>query len=108
MATARPKGVPLTHHNLVAIGLILTIEPVPVVPVWISGTYEAMPRGQRRLRRHPVTITFGESIDADTLRYRGEGREPYERISAALHDRVAELGRVSRNCREQPRSHAMS
>jgi len=77
------------------------------VPVWISGTYEAMPRGQRRLRRHPITITFGKPIDADTLRYRGEGSEPYERISATVHDYVAELGGVSRDGREQPRANAM-
>jgi long-chain acyl-CoA synthetase len=73
------------------IGLILTVHPVPVVPVWIAGTYEAMPRGQRRLRRHPVTVTFGKPIAVGTLLFQGKGREPYERISAALHDCVAEL-----------------
>jgi long-chain acyl-CoA synthetase len=78
------------------IGLILTVQPVPVVPVWISGTYEAMPRGQRRLRRHPITITFGKPVDVETLRATGTGREPYERISTALHDCVAELGRMQR------------
>ena len=74
------------------IGLILTVHPVPVVPVWIAGSYEAMPRGQRRLRRHPITVTFGKPIDVETLRSREETGEPYERISAALHDCVAELG----------------
>ena len=75
------------------IGLILTVHPVPVVPVWIAGTYEALPRGQRRLRRHPITVTFGKPVDVETLRCRGDGAEPYERITAALHNCVAELGK---------------
>jgi long-chain acyl-CoA synthetase len=74
------------------IGLILRVMPVPVVPVWIAGTYEAMPRGQRRLRRHSISITFGPPVDVATLVQRGEGAEPQDRIATALHDCVAELG----------------
>ena len=97
------------------IGLILTVQPVPVIPVWISGTYEAMPRGQRRLRRHPITITFGKPVEVETLRSTGTGREPYERITTALHDCVAELGgmrteryeQVHANAREQVRRYEL-
>ena len=74
------------------IGLILRVIPVPVVPVWIAGTYEAMPRGQGRVRRHPISLTFGPPINVATLVQRGAGTEPQDRIATALHDCVAELG----------------
>jgi long-chain acyl-CoA synthetase len=80
------------HPFRSGIGLILRVIPVPVVPVWIAGTYEAMPRGQRRLRLHPISITFGPPIDVATLIQRGAGAEPQDRIASALHDCVAELG----------------
>lgn len=74
------------------IGLILRVISVPVVPVWIAGTYEAMPRGQRRLQLHPISIIFGPPIDVATLIQRGKGTESQDRIASALHDCVAELG----------------
>lgn len=89
------------------IGLILRVIPVPVVPVWIAGTYEAMPRGQRRLRRHPITIMFGPPMDVATLVQRGAGPEPQDRIATALHDGVAELGgHYVREEKLRPHSHA--
>jgi long-chain acyl-CoA synthetase len=35
---------------------------VPVVPVGIIGTYEALPRGGYLVRPHPVTIRFGQPL----------------------------------------------
>jgi len=35
----------------------------PLIPVGVSGTAEAMPRGSRVPRRTSVTVRFGEAID---------------------------------------------
>lgn len=74
------------------IGLILTVQPVPVIPVWIAGAREALPPGQWRPRRHTISVTFGQQVEAHILQRLGEGDEPYERMTTALRDCVAELG----------------
>ena len=71
------------------VGMLLNHYPVPVVPVFIRGTYEAMPRGSFLRRLEQVTVTFGEPLaphdfDGDT------GSQ--EQIVRAVHERVAALG----------------
>lgn len=73
------------------IGLTLRAHPVPVVPVRLSGTYEAMPYGQWWPRLHPITVTFGQPISPDEfLRICTDDQSP-ECIADALHDQVASL-----------------
>ena len=35
---------------------------LPVVPIYVSGTYEAMPVGRGWPRKHPVSVRFGTPI----------------------------------------------
>ena len=74
------------------IGLVLTAHPVPVIPVRIEGTYEALPRNARWPRRGRIRVTFGTALDPRELGADGTGSDRYRRIAAALHDRVEELG----------------
>jgi long-chain acyl-CoA synthetase len=74
------------------IGLLVAAYPVPIIPVWIRGTFEALPTGDRWPRRRPVTILFGEPIDPAILDSPESGADRYQRIAATLHDRVALLG----------------
>jgi long-chain acyl-CoA synthetase len=74
------------------IGMLLNHFRAPVVPMFIHGTYEAMPRGKFLRRLEKITVVFGEPLDVDELEQQGEGEEPQGRITQALHDRVAELG----------------
>ena len=74
------------------IGMLLNHFRAPVVPVFIHGTYEAMPRGKFLQRLEKITVVFGKPLDVDELEQQGEGEEPQGRITQALHDRVAELG----------------
>jgi long-chain acyl-CoA synthetase len=69
------------------VGMLLSYYPVPVVPVFIRGTYEAMPRGRFVRRLEKVTVTFGEAVDP-----LDEVSRSQEQILDALHERVAELG----------------
>lgn len=68
------------------IGVLLRAQPVPAVPVWIAGTYEALPRGTRWPHLHPITVTFGEPLIPEDLE-----AQPTPRIAKALHERVAAL-----------------
>jgi long-chain acyl-CoA synthetase len=71
------------------VGMLLDHYPVPVVPAFIRGTYEAMPRGSFLHRLEKLTVTFGEPVDPVGL---DEGSRSQEQIVAVLHERVAELG----------------
>jgi long-chain acyl-CoA synthetase len=76
------------------VGLLLAHYRVPVIPVLIQGTYQALPPG-RRLPRvgQRITITFGEPLHADKLAQEGAGEHPYDRIAHALHEHMATLAR---------------
>ena len=50
------------HGFLPGIGLLLERTGVPAVPVWIEGTFEAWPPGQRLPRPHPVSIRIGTPV----------------------------------------------
>ena len=43
-------------------GMVASLAGVPVVPVYIAGAFDAMPRGTRRVRFVRVTVEYGEPI----------------------------------------------
>ena len=59
------------------------------MPVFIRGTYEAMPRGRFLRRLENVTVTFGEPFDPRGLEEKAGTRE---HVVEALRGRVLELG----------------
>lgn len=73
------------------IGLILTAQPQPIVPVRISGSFEALPIGSWWPRRGRIQVVFGEVVDPHTLAGQSEGTDRYRQMAAALHDHVAAL-----------------
>ena len=75
------------------IGKLLTDVSAPVVPAYISGTFEAMPRGRRWPRRRPIRVVFGDPVTVDALEAAGTGESREERIADALRDKVAALAR---------------
>jgi long-chain acyl-CoA synthetase len=74
------------------IGMLLHSFPVPVVPVFIRGTHEAMPPGKSWPRPNKVTVIFGKPLDPHELEQQGEGAQPQDRIVQALYEHVAKLG----------------
>ncbi|MBI1849362.1 MAG: AMP-binding protein [Planctomycetes bacterium] len=79
------------------VGLLLERFAIPVVPVFIRGTLEAMPRGAKFPRFRRVTVEFGDPIDARALAAAGIGANSANRIARALHDTVARLGGVAKS-----------
>jgi 1-acyl-sn-glycerol-3-phosphate acyltransferase len=66
----------------------------PVLPAYIDGTFEAMPRTRRLPRPAPVRVIFGAPIPVAELEARGHGKSPEERVCTALRDAVAAVGSV--------------
>lgn len=68
-------------------GMLAARSEAPVVPVYIRGTGQALPRGSRFPRPARVTVAFGPP-----LRFRrGRGREHYQRITDEI---MAAIGRL--------------
>ncbi|MFA6561729.1 MAG: AMP-binding protein [Verrucomicrobiia bacterium] len=75
------------------IGILLHRIQVPVVPVFIHGSHDALPVGRALPRLKQITIIFGKPIDPRELERQGTGAEPHERVAQELHKRVTALGR---------------
>jgi long-chain acyl-CoA synthetase len=73
------------------LGMLLNRFPVPVVPVFIRGTHEAMPPGKVWPRLGKIVVVFGKPLDPRELDKQGEGKQPQDRIVQALYEHVVEL-----------------
>jgi len=74
------------------IGLMMMAQPAPLIPVWIEGSFEALPTGAWWPRRRAIKVVFGEVLDVDRFAGLEAGSERYRGIATALHDHVAALG----------------
>ena len=75
------------------IGMLLERYPVPVIPVAIIGTYQAMPPGSKWPKFITLTVRFGQPQDPRQLVDRAGADEPgYQAIAQRLHQEVARLG----------------
>lgn len=73
------------------VGFLVARARVPVVPAWLRGTREALPKGARWPRFRPVAVEYGRPITPDEIAAEGAGREAYERIAALIMARIAAL-----------------
>ncbi len=73
------------------IGFLAARSNAYVVPVYIQGTYEALPRGARWFRRQPVKVFYGEGfIPAEDTSLMGEAN-PYKAVSQKIMSEIARL-----------------
>jgi len=72
------------------IGMIVAKTGAPLVPVKISGSHEAFPRGSRCPRPRFVTVSIGKALSFD---FDGEGRDFYQNASDRVLDAVAAVKR---------------
>jgi long-chain acyl-CoA synthetase len=77
---------------LPGIGQLLLRSNAVVVPVYIGGAFEALPRGRRIPRLHPITVVFGAPTRAASLLAEWSDGSEEERIAAALRQHVRRLG----------------
>jgi len=75
------------------IGMIVAKAEVPVLPVRLFGAEHALPRGAKRVKRHPVTLVVGEPIDfGELLKDPSMGaKERYQEISDRIMRAIAAL-----------------
>jgi 1-acyl-sn-glycerol-3-phosphate acyltransferase len=92
-----PEGERSFDGNLLpglpGIGLIVVKSGVPVIPVRLFGTHEALPRGGKCLHPAEITLVCGTPWRCDPSQYDCEGKELYQRVSKDIMQRIAELHR---------------
>lgn len=84
-----PDGV--MQESEPGVGLIITKTNVPVIPVRIFGTYEALPREATFPQPSEVTVVIGKAWHYDATRYTETGKALYQRISSELLAEIAAL-----------------
>ncbi len=93
-----PEGTRTKDGNLKrpkpGAGFIAAKAAVPIVPAYVQGSFAALPRGIKTLKRHPVKVYIGRPLDFGKL-YAGNNinRDVYQRISDDIMERIAELKR---------------
>lgn len=76
------------------IGALLERQPMPVVPTVVSGTFQAMPPGQRLPRPQRVHVRFGPAIPAEELQ--PDREDGHDTVAEALRGRIADLQKEAR------------
>ena len=75
------------------LGVIVAETQCPVIPTYISGTYQVLPMGANWLRLYPVAVHFGEPMKFSPSSW-PRPREFYSFVSSSVMTRIAELGQV--------------
>ncbi|NQU94960.1 MAG: 1-acyl-sn-glycerol-3-phosphate acyltransferase [Candidatus Omnitrophica bacterium] len=73
------------------IGLLVAKAGVPVIPVYLSGTAGALPRGARVPRLHKVTAKIGKKIDLNEILQIHEKKKMYGAIGEKVMDAISRL-----------------
>jgi 1-acyl-sn-glycerol-3-phosphate acyltransferase len=71
-------------------GMLAVLSGAQVVPVYVSGSGRAWPRGQRLPRPAKVRVTFGPALKFE----RGEGSAKKEKYEAASREMMSAIARL--------------
>lgn len=86
------------------IGILLKDKDIPVVPVYLDGTRQALAPGAYFPTPTKIKVWFGEPVKPAQLLKEGIGDSPQERIANALYDRVLELEKKAKGDQSKSKS----
>jgi len=86
--TRGPEGV--LRPARAGAGMLAVVSGAPVVPVYVSGSGRAWPKGARFPRPARVTVAFGEPFRVEAKRG-GDRREQYEAAGRSMMAAIARL-----------------
>ena len=90
-----PEGTRSTDGQMHAakggIGFLVAKGDAPVVPIHITGTFQAFPKGSSQFRPSRVTARIGTPIAPEEIRAAMPVKGDYEAVGALIMRRIAEL-----------------
>jgi 1-acyl-sn-glycerol-3-phosphate acyltransferase len=72
-------------------GMLAVLGGAPVIPVYISGSGRAWPRGRRFPRRARVTVTFGPPMPVTIGKKTASRKDDYEAVSRQMMAAIEDL-----------------
>ena len=79
------------HDAKGGIGFLVAKGDVPVVPLHITGTFQAFPKGSSKFRPSRVTARIGKPITPEEIRAAMPVKGDYEAVGALIMRRIREL-----------------
>ena len=75
------------------VGILAVEMGVPVVPAYIRGAFEALPRTALLPRFTKISVTFGKPLSAKDIDFskKPEGMDDYQYFASVLREKVREL-----------------
>lgn len=90
-----PEGTRAKDKNLrpakPGTGFIVSKAMVPVIPAYVHGSFDALPRGVKTLKRHPVEVYIGKPINFDSMTFEKKGKAAYREITDEVMKKITEL-----------------
>jgi len=72
-------------------GLVACKAGVPILPVRIFGSHEALPRGGKKFTRHPLRVVIGQPFLPEFKELAKQGKGAYDGVSRLMMEKIAEL-----------------
>jgi 1-acyl-sn-glycerol-3-phosphate acyltransferase len=72
-------------------GFIAYHAKVPVIPAYISGSFEILPRGGKFIHLKKCIVTFGPAVDFEQFFAAARTKDMYERMSREIMRSIAQL-----------------
>jgi 1-acyl-sn-glycerol-3-phosphate acyltransferase len=68
---------------------------IPILPAFINGTFQALPREARCIRRAPICVAFGKPLLYETLSGGLPGKKGLQTATTALMEKIGALAHES-------------
>lgn len=72
-------------------GMLIYDAKVPVIPCYVDGSYEAMPRSSKLILPKKICIKFGKPIKLDDFYKLEESKEVFQKICDRVMDAIKEI-----------------
>ena len=96
-----PEGTRTPNGNLQplkpGIGMIVCLAKVPVIPVYIKGSYNILPRHSKMIRLKPCTVYYGKPLKFEKYLNEKKTKEVYEKIGDEIFKAMKDLERRARD-----------
>jgi long-chain acyl-CoA synthetase len=86
------------------IGILMKDKTIPLVPVYLDGTREALGPGAYFPTPVKIRVWYGQPVQPSQLIKEGVGDTPQERLANALRDHVLELEKKAKGDKSQSKS----